>query len=79
MIDQGIYMLQRPLFGRRSGQGMVRLKRALGHVIHALLYDAQALADLFNPNHGSVIGIAVGPYRDLKLEIFITGIGPPFS
>src|SRR5690606_5757459 len=73
--DQRLDVLERSLLRRRRGQRVVRLVRAFGHVVQALLDDAQAFAHLAHLDHAAVVGIAIGRQRHLELEVLVAGVG----
>ncbi|MNS46032.1 hypothetical protein D3C72_785150 [compost metagenome] len=79
MGDQGLDVLQGALFGRRRGEGVIRLEGPLRHVLHALLYDAHALADLLDAHGGAIVSIPVAAHRHLELELIVAGIRAPFA
>ena len=77
--DQGFDVVHRAVLHRRRGQRMIRFVRTLGHVVHALLDDAQALPHLLDADRRAVITIAVLARWDIELELFVARIGLPLA
>ena len=50
--------------------------RALRHVVHALLDDAQALAHLLDATTAAVVAVAMLAGGDVELELLVARIGP---
>ena len=54
---------------------MIRFIRTLGHIIYALLDDAQALPHLLDMHRRAVIAIAVLAGWNVELKLFVSGVG----
>src|SRR5678816_4776206 len=55
-------------------QRLDRLVCALGHVVHALFDDAQALTHLFNAHNGAVVAVPLPASGNVEFELLVTGI-----
>ena len=58
---------------------MIRFVRTLGHVVHALLDDAQALPHFLDAHHSPVITVAVLARWDVELEVVVARVRLPFA
>jgi hypothetical protein len=71
VVNQGLHVLVHLLLG---GQVVVRgigVEGAFGQVVQRLVDDAQALPDFLVADDKPVIGVAVGAYRNVELEVLV--------
>src|SRR5580692_4107525 len=72
--DQGFDVLQHALARRRARERMIGFVGPRGHVLEALTDDAAALAQFFDPNDASIVGVAALANGYLELEVLVAGI-----
>src|ERR1700685_6669 len=79
MGDQRFDIVHGARLGRRGGQRMLGIAWAAGHVVYALLDDAQTLTHLFDMYDGAVETIAGFAGGYVEFELAVTGVGLVFS
>src|SRR5665213_3812279 len=72
--DQGFDVVHGSFLERWTCQWLGRLICALGHVVHALFDDAQALTHLFNAHRGAVVAVPMPACGNVEFELLVTGI-----
>ena len=58
---------------------VIRFIRTLGHVVHALLDDAQALPHLLDPHHRAIVAIAAFGRWNVELKLVVSGVRLPLA
>src|ERR1700733_13553100 len=79
MRDQRLNIVHGARFHRGRGQMVIRLVRPFGHILHALIDDAEALPHLLNANHRAVVAIAAFSSWNVELKLIVSGVRLPFA
>src|SRR5262245_33114085 len=77
--DQRFDVVHRAVLHWGSSQRVIRFIGTLRHMVHALLDNQQALAHLLDMHRRPVIAIAVFARWNVKLILFVSGVGLAFA
>src|SRR5262249_24697959 len=74
VMDQRLDVMHRARLGWRRGQRMLSIARPHGHVVDALLNDAEALAYLLDVDNGAVIAVTSRARGDVELQLVVASV-----
>ena len=75
VVDEGLHVLLHGGSGRRRDLVVLDTDRASGHLVEALVNDAEGLAELLHSAEVTVVAVTVGSNRNVELDLVIGIIG----
>src|SRR5258708_11897959 len=75
MVDEGFDVVHGPRLWWWRGKRMVRIAWSAGHIVDALLDNAEALAHLRDVYGRAIVTVARAASRYIELELVVAGIG----
>ena len=79
MVDEGFHVLFHGGAGGRRDFVVLDADGARGHLVQALVDDAQALAEFFHAAEVAVVAVAVDADGDVELDLVVRVVGLAFA
>ena len=79
VVDEGLHVLLHGGTGRRGDLVVLDTDRTSGHLLQALVDDAQRLTELLHADEVSVVAVAIGTNGHIKLDLIVGIIGLALS
>ena len=78
-MDERLHVFLHRCAGRRGDFVVFDADRAGGHLVEALVDDAEGLAELFHAAEVAVVAVAVDAHRDVELDLIICVVRLAFA